>query len=335
MRSTDFFLPVSTSCTCGRCDVLGCCSSGPVTLCDVAVALEKARVANSQTIVLPQNWIYHPEAQQIGQMIESRKFNTKTQLRWGQGDQFFKNWMRSDKPNVTWILEAADAWMPADFEEIETKCESEYFFLTRRSWDLADKISSLPQGVLAHLQLYTPHFSGSENSNMTVFEIHQLVEDLLQREIAVRPLMGRDIWDPRLDPQLDLEPLGQPRFSTVRESCDITISIVIPSYQNCNHLLATLDHLGTQTLSTQKFEIILVDDGSTDQTEDQVKAWLLQHPEIQLTYLYLPRPAPRAMGDANYRAGVQEILEFDIVEVIFYAFWTLTFWSGLNFYSIY
>ncbi len=44
------------------------------------------------------------------------------------------------------------------------------------------------------------------------------------------------------------------------------ISVVIPTYNRCAMLRDTLDSLREQTLSPEHFEVILVDDGSTDRT---------------------------------------------------------------------
>jgi len=46
----------------------------------------------------------------------------------------------------------------------------------------------------------------------------------------------------------------------------IEVSIVIPTFNRRESLLKTLDSLFNQTFPQENFEIIIVDDGSTDDT---------------------------------------------------------------------
>jgi glycosyltransferase involved in cell wall biosynthesis len=70
------------------------------------------------------------------------------------------------------------------------------------------------------------------------------------------------------------------------------ISVVIPTY-NCKNLLAlTLDSLCRQTLDKSLFEVIIVDDGSTDGTEKLVKKYVDQ---VSIKYF--------SQEDAGFRAA--------------------------------
>lgn len=50
----------------------------------------------------------------------------------------------------------------------------------------------------------------------------------------------------------------------------MTISVIIPTYNRKDSLLRTLKNLGQQTYPADLFEVIVVDDGSTDRTADLV-----------------------------------------------------------------
>src|SRR6185437_2451968 len=50
------------------------------------------------------------------------------------------------------------------------------------------------------------------------------------------------------------------------------VSVIIPSFNCANHISATIDSIRNQTL--QSFELIIVDDGSTDDTKAVVKSYL-------------------------------------------------------------
>lgn len=89
------------------------------------------------------------------------------------------------------------------------------------------------------------------------------------------------------------------------ESKGIKISVIIPSYNNAAYLEYTLKHLFMQDFASAEFEIIVVDDGSNDQSLDCVKNLITKlNVFINLKYLYLKRDKPREMGDNSYRAGI-------------------------------
>lgn len=60
----------------------------------------------------------------------------------------------------------------------------------------------------------------------------------------------------------------------------IEVSIVIPTFNRQESLLRTLDSLFNQTFPQENFEIIIVDDGSTDDTETFVHEIQKSHPNL-------------------------------------------------------
>lgn len=61
------------------------------------------------------------------------------------------------------------------------------------------------------------------------------------------------------------------------------ISIIIPSYNGASTIVQTLDSVASQTY--KNWEIILVDDGSTDNTAEVVKKYLKENPTLPIQYL--------------------------------------------------
>ena len=49
---------------------------------------------------------------------------------------------------------------------------------------------------------------------------------------------------------------------------DLKISVIIPAYNAEKYLTATLDSVVSQTMSDSDYEIIIVNDGSSDHTAD-------------------------------------------------------------------
>jgi len=78
-----------------------------------------------------------------------------------------------------------------------------------------------------------------------------------------------------------------------------TISICMPSRNQARFLPQTLDSALAQTF--QDFEIILVDDGSTDETPAIHQQYAAQHPD-RITALAHPEHAHRGISATTNRA---------------------------------
>ncbi len=63
------------------------------------------------------------------------------------------------------------------------------------------------------------------------------------------------------------------------------ISIIICSYNRGQFIGEALDSLAKQTLSADKFEIIIVNNNSTDNTESICKKFIAQHPVLDIKYV--------------------------------------------------
>lgn len=62
----------------------------------------------------------------------------------------------------------------------------------------------------------------------------------------------------------------------------IGLSIIVATYNRSAYLLRTLDSLARQTLSPERFEIVVVDNNSTDDTPAVCEAFAKAHPELRL-----------------------------------------------------
>src|SRR5215469_18761951 len=74
------------------------------------------------------------------------------------------------------------------------------------------------------------------------------------------------------------------------------LSVIIPTYNRSDLLSYTLRSLAEQSLETDRFEVVIVDDGSTDQTREVIRSF---EPELRLTYIFLERNV-REIAELGY-----------------------------------
>ena len=63
------------------------------------------------------------------------------------------------------------------------------------------------------------------------------------------------------------------------------ISVVICTYNRARYLTGALDSLSTQTIGVENYEVIIVNNASTDDTALVCQKYLTEHPEAPITYL--------------------------------------------------
>ncbi|MBL7688211.1 MAG: glycosyltransferase family 2 protein, partial [Bdellovibrionaceae bacterium] len=198
--------------------------------------------------------------------------------------------------------------------------EQVYFTYSVRKKDpVIETLHRLQPFVRERLFFHFPYHLAFGDNHLSCHEVFQLVERIHSRVpgIRVRPQYGCENYDPRVDPTLESEPLYGPRWAHfvhnkrhLAESNEpIEISVIIPTYNNRDYVLNTVRHLRRQTMDRRQFEVIVVDDGSNDGTEEALRQDLYgEENQFNFKYIYSPRLKPRKMGDANYRAGISRNL---------------------------
>lgn len=89
----------------------------------------------------------------------------------------------------------------------------------------------------------------------------------------------------------------------------IKISIIIPTYNRKNVLIKCVKAMFNQNYPKDKYEIIIVDDGSTDATEDLVKELIKEAP-CQLQYFKQGNKGPAAARNIGIKNTKGELILF-------------------------
>lgn len=88
-----------------------------------------------------------------------------------------------------------------------------------------------------------------------------------------------------------------------------SISLIIPTYNRVNELIRTLKALEEQTLPKQQFEVIIIDDGSTDNTADSVKEFISSS-SLNIKYFYQENQKPAAARNLGIKMSKNDLIVF-------------------------
>lgn len=88
------------------------------------------------------------------------------------------------------------------------------------------------------------------------------------------------------------------------------ISVVICTYNRCQLLKGALESLLDQTLDKNQFEIIIADNGSTDDTKYLVKAYIDKHNEYNIRYICEPKQGSSFARNTGFKNSNSQYIAF-------------------------
>ena len=186
------------------------------------------------------------------------------------------------------------------------------FVLTKKS-----VLNQLPPWILKNTELYCPYKRFMKDPFLTPRQVYKFLK---KQPVSLRPFQG-NIYDDRINLDMDLEPITQPfmkNFPTSEKP--IKFSVIIPSYNNKQQLLNTLKNLTEQDYPKDQYEVISIDDGSSDGTLSMLSDFIQENRKVNISASHFPRVIPRQAGDYRFRAGVARNLGAKQAQGVYLAF---------------
>lgn len=94
------------------------------------------------------------------------------------------------------------------------------------------------------------------------------------------------------------------------DSDTLRCSVIVPVYNGGATVEQCLQALATQSAPVEQYELIVVDDGSQDDTVARIQWWSAAHPEIRLRLLQQANAGPAAARNAGAAAAAAPLLLF-------------------------
>ncbi|MEO8666057.1 MAG: glycosyltransferase family A protein [Ignavibacteria bacterium] len=88
------------------------------------------------------------------------------------------------------------------------------------------------------------------------------------------------------------------------------ISVIITTFNRANMIKMCLDSLVVQNFPKEDYEIIIVNNNSSDNTEEVIDKYISEHPETDIKYYFIPKPGQVYARQIGILAANNEILSF-------------------------
>ena len=98
--------------------------------------------------------------------------------------------------------------------------------------------------------------------------------------------------------------------ATDHQTEELLCSVIVPVYNGAATVTRCLDALAAQSVASDRFEIIVVDDGSQDATVHRIDAWREAHSQCRLRLLRQPNAGPAVARNHGAQAAHAPLLLF-------------------------
>lgn len=306
-----YWLPTSDTCqyNCSYCEAIGALTQFPKEREDIERRVYKARVGGYAGIVVPCNAM---ATDTPNYFIE--RSDTRILLNTNYSSNDWANAIKILNKYRNEVIILIDGPVPNLSEMISqvtqaTTC-TEYWLVLRRGLSVPVVLNNLTSSQRPLVRFYCPQKKLVADEYLTSSEIYELGETLtkIYPEIIFKPPSRIEPHQPYIDQNLERDPIPSSVTQVNLNSSEVTLSIIIPSYNSGTYLEQCIRHLLLQVeISPETYEIIVVDDGSNDGSASPhiFGSFTIRHPnEPGLTLVRIERPYQRNPGDASFRAGV-------------------------------
>lgn len=198
----------------------------------------------------------------------------------------------------------------SDFDLVNMKTNLSFIFMPQDETSFNELIvayTSYPfqSSISWQFVNYEPH----KKKSLGVIQIAENVKKY-QLKKSILPL-----WNTHTPKHYELESTEKIQWQFNTQDKNLKLSIIIPTYNNCLFLCNTVQHLIQQTEPCSSYEIIIVDDGSHDDTKDTLYSLLKNKFEtINIKYIYWPKTNALRGEQAFFRAGLARNLAVNYSE---------------------
>lgn len=312
-RPRFYFMALTKSCIsgCSYCEFLGCKNHYDRSIADIERSIQRAFSGRFDRVVFSGSFFNHPHQNEIIQQCNSHGLQVGIQ---SPVESISKEFLADLTSKAVFFNVIIGQNEKIDYEFIKSILRdfpgSYITYLVNRATSYKKILSSFPKELIDYVFFNFPYRLTADKPLFSCNQVNKICKEIKESfSITAKPMIGQEIWDPRVNPMLSLEPNIKPDFNSEFGTEKKLISVVIPTYNNEKYIQTTLKNLFNQDLDKNLFELIIVDDGSTDQTRSSIeKVYSAVNGTINFKYIYSPRPAARNMGDGNFRAGVSRNL---------------------------
>lgn len=213
-------------------------------------------------------------------------------------------WYKNNSSRIRWTMSEAVAYLNSEHESAKV-CLSAYSLLSEKEEVVQTVSISVNNTYHLDFELrsgdfadYTTPFLDIKGPieikirTSTTFIPHQLFLNNDYRELGIAI---RKIW-------------LEYKETSCKQPLD-SISVIIPTYNRVNVLMKTLKALEEQTLSKDLFEVIVVDDGSTDNTKETVRKFI-ETTNLDVKYYYQENKKQGAARNLGIKMSNRPIILF-------------------------
>jgi glycosyltransferase involved in cell wall biosynthesis len=216
-----------------------------------------------------------------------------------------------------------------DFEHYLNKVSSEYIVIEISNANVLLKLKSKLDLFKDRSILFTPRISSDLKAFAAFYKAHKdsfniywmffpydenLIGSITAKEISkysinFKTITGLEIFNTKIPPHYELEPISNTSYNiewefTLADSKPI-ISVIIPSFNNSQFLSNVVLHLINQNIDPKLFEIIICDDGSTDNSSTILKQLFQAYQKsVNIKYIYWSKQHPQRGEQQFFRSGL-------------------------------